>query len=189
MELTEKMEQAGFAALDEYEAMRAAKVFPRLSLIAHLWSRMTEAAPKRAALADWSHIPDDIYVTSATEVEGIGYEVECCSVPMMRVPEVRYTRSAVSASDISEILGALGPFAEQADEYDARYGDPAADDDQTDWPSFQVADFRRARDARDRIASALGATPHDSTPDGEDSSHDLEEHDCGEDTCVCTDQF
>lgn len=46
MELTEKMEQAGFDALDEYAGMKATGVFPRPSLIAHLWSRMMEAAPK-----------------------------------------------------------------------------------------------------------------------------------------------
>ena len=80
MELTGEMEQAGFAALDEYEAMKANGVFPRPSLIAHIWFRMIDA-------------------------------------------------------------------------------------------------------------SACGETnPHHSAPDGEDLSHDFEDHDCGEDTCVCADQ-
>jgi len=47
MELTEQMEQAGFEALNEYAAMKANSVFPRPSLIAHLWNRMTEASPCR----------------------------------------------------------------------------------------------------------------------------------------------
>lgn len=185
MELTEEMELAGFDAIAEYERWKAERKFPRPSLIAHLWDRMMKAAPTRTTLADWSHLPADIYVTSATSVDGIGYEVQCCSVPMMLVPEVRYTRGGVSANDLSEVLGALAAFAEQADEYDARCGDPAADDDQTDWPSFQVSDFRRARDARDRIASALGTNPPHTAPDGEDLSHDFEDHDCGEDICIC----
>jgi hypothetical protein len=47
----------------------------------------------------------------------------------------------------SQMREALRPFAEQADDYDARFGDPRADDDQTDWPSFSVATFRAARAA------------------------------------------
>jgi hypothetical protein len=41
-------------------------------------------------LADWSSLPRDLYVISVKS-NGIGYDVQCCSVPMMTVPEVRYT--------------------------------------------------------------------------------------------------
>lgn len=74
--LTEDMELAGFEAIEEYERWKTDRVFPRPSLIAHIWNRMVGDASK----------------------------------------------------------------------------------------------------------------PHHSAPDGEDLSHDFEDHDCGEDTCVCTDQ-
>jgi hypothetical protein len=56
-------------------------------------SRASESHPKRKIMSDWSDLPADIYVTSATSIDGIGYEVQCCSVPMMLVPEVRYVRA------------------------------------------------------------------------------------------------
>lgn len=90
----------------------------------------THSAKK--ALADWSVLPKNIYVTSATSVDSVGYEVHCCSVPMMLAPEVRYTRADLINRDETKPLHA---------------------------------------DAS-----------------GEDFSHDFEDHDCGEDICVCAQQ-
>ena len=52
-----------------------------------------------------------------------------------------------SVRRVRELEAALAPFAEQADEYDARGGEMAADDEQSDRPTFQVSDFRTARAA------------------------------------------
>lgn len=45
------------------------------------------------AMADWSNLPKDIYVIEAFSHGDIAFDVKCCSVPMMTVPEVRYTRA------------------------------------------------------------------------------------------------
>lgn len=55
--------------------------------------RREAPAPEGVALADWSDLPKDIYVTSAKRVNAVGYDVQCCSVPMVTSPEVRYVRA------------------------------------------------------------------------------------------------
>lgn len=41
-------------------------------------------------LADWSSLPRDLYVISVKS-DGIVFDVQCCSVPMVTAPEVRYS--------------------------------------------------------------------------------------------------
>jgi hypothetical protein len=52
----------------------------------------------REALADWSTLPKDIYVIGAQRVDAVGFDVQCCSVPMITVPEVRYVRADMIAA-------------------------------------------------------------------------------------------
>jgi hypothetical protein len=59
---------------------------------------ITASAPKAEPAADWSNLPKDIYVTGAERVDAIGFDVQCCSVPMVTAPEVRYVRADMITS-------------------------------------------------------------------------------------------
>ena len=44
-------------------------------------------------VADWSCVPNDIYVVGVSTLDGVVYDVRCCSVPYALAPEIRYTRA------------------------------------------------------------------------------------------------
>jgi hypothetical protein len=52
-----------------------------------------------AELSDWSRLPRDLYVTSVKSIDGIVFDVQCCSVPMAIGPEVRYTQVAAQPQE------------------------------------------------------------------------------------------
>src|SRR6185312_105642 len=54
---------------------------------------LTASAPKGEPCADWSDLPKDIYVIGAQRVDAVGFDIQCCSVPMVTAPEVRYVRA------------------------------------------------------------------------------------------------
>ena len=54
-------------------------------------------APRAKPLADWSNLPRDLYVIEAQSIDGIGFDVKTCSVPMALAPEVRYVRADAQA--------------------------------------------------------------------------------------------
>jgi hypothetical protein len=55
-----------------------------------------------AELSDWSRLPRDLYVTSVKSIDGIVFDVQCCSVPMAIGPEVRYTQVAAQPQEASK---------------------------------------------------------------------------------------
>lgn len=57
---------------------------------------MTEKAPERKVLSDWSGLPTKMYVVSAIKADAVVYEASMCSVPMAIGPEVEYTRTDLS---------------------------------------------------------------------------------------------
>jgi hypothetical protein len=61
----------------------------------------------KPAMADWSNLPKDIYVIEAFSHGDIAFDVKCCSVPMMTVPEVRYTRADPVAQRHPGVMRAL----------------------------------------------------------------------------------
>lgn len=55
------------------------------------------------------------------------------------------------------------------------------------YPVLTAENFEAADEYRKERAAFWTKHLH-SAPDGEDFSHDFDEHDCGEDTCVCADR-
>lgn len=75
-----------------------------LSCLAGEGWRRVPVEPTEAML---SNLPKDIYVIEAFSHGDIAFDVKCCSVPMMTVPEVRYTRADLVAQWHPGVMRAL----------------------------------------------------------------------------------
>lgn len=103
-ELLKEMEAALTASapgepLAWYSPTDSAQPFELHSLAS---SRPDAGGDVREALADWSDLPKDIYVIGAQRVNAVGYDVQCCSVPMVTVPEIRYVRADIAVNASAE---------------------------------------------------------------------------------------
>lgn len=71
----------------------------------------------RKDLADWSALPQDIYVVGAKSPDGIVFDVSCCSVPMVIGPEVRYTLASAAEAEATRLRGELARVERDAARY------------------------------------------------------------------------
>jgi hypothetical protein len=97
--LKNKLVLAAYPAMDAVDAISKwcdGQQYANDTITVALLREMLPASPSPSlpqCMADWSNLPKDIYVIAAKSHGNIAFDVTCCSVPMIAVPEVRYTRA------------------------------------------------------------------------------------------------
>ncbi len=104
---------------------------------------------RREAIADWSDLPRDIYVIGAQRMGAVVFDVQCCSVPMVMAPEVRYVRADIIADEAAIRADEREKCAAQADAHVSKEFDDA-------WIVARAIRYRNAVE----IAKSSGAKVH-----------------------------